>query len=279
MRNNRKFALVACAFACAVVSCDSISRPSEAEIRQCVATDSGLGSIDKVEFGNTIPSQGGMMELAMGAPKDTKIFPVNIHFPYGGSTTVRTYWAFKDSFGQLKCVRAPGAETRTYQTPAQVVQEAERRRLAAQQQAEQAERQRTMANAENQRMLAQAAAQRLAVEHANEERQKQVRAANEALASSDCGERQLPVPSKSEVTFVVPSTRECWTPWLVPGELGIDFRESGNALVQIVFKDGTIRAPFVDGPTTNVNLGQHYVQKIRFKSLGKEPVTITFIVK
>jgi hypothetical protein len=219
-----------------------------------------------------------MMELAMGAPKDTKIFPVNIHFPDGGSTTVMTYWAFKDSFGQLKCVRAPGAETRTYQTPAQVAQEAERRRLAAQQQAEQAELQRKIANAEAQRMLAQAEAQRLAGERANEERQKQVRAANDALASSDCGERQLPVPSNFGLTFVVPSTRECWTPWLVLERPYFSAKETGNVLVQVMFQDGTTGKPFEDGPSLRWGNNGH-IQKIRFKSLGKAPVTISFSVQ
>lgn len=140
MKLNRWLALVVIsAFAFAVAGCDSVSGPSDADVRQCIlATRTGIDSISQVEFGKTMASQGGMMELAMGAPKDTKIFPVNIHFPSGESTTVMTYWAFKDSFGQLKCVMAPGAETRTYQTPEQVAQAAERRRVAAAQQAEQA---------------------------------------------------------------------------------------------------------------------------------------------
>lgn len=161
---------------CAAVGCDSLTRPSEADVRQCVAATIGSGEISQVEFGKAITSQGGMIELGLGAPKDTKIFPVNIHRPYGGSTTVTTYWVFTDPFGTLKCTRAPDAETRIYQTPAQIAAEAEQRRLAAQQQAE---RERVMqeqqrAQAEEQRR--QAEELRLAEERARKEAPEKLRA-------------------------------------------------------------------------------------------------------
>jgi hypothetical protein len=84
------------------------ARPSETEIRACVAaaptqTDGTYGFISgQIEFGTVITSQGGMMELGMGAPKGTSIFPIRIH-ENGGF--VWEFWAFKDSFGKLKCVR------------------------------------------------------------------------------------------------------------------------------------------------------------------------------
>jgi hypothetical protein len=87
------------------------ARPSEAEIRTCVAatrtqTDSTYGNVYggvlQIEFGTTITSQGGTMELAMGAPKGTSIFPTKIHF---AENYVFTFWALKDSFGTLKCSR------------------------------------------------------------------------------------------------------------------------------------------------------------------------------
>jgi hypothetical protein len=87
------------------------TRPSEAEIHTCVAaartqTDSTYGSVYggvlQFEFGTTITSQGGTMELAMGAPKGTSIFPTKIHF---AGNYVFDFWVFKDSFGTLKCFR------------------------------------------------------------------------------------------------------------------------------------------------------------------------------
>jgi hypothetical protein len=153
---------VTCVLAGAVVACDSMSRPSESEVRQCLGTTRSGIEVTQVEFGNTITSQGGMVELSIGAPRDTKMFPVNVHSPSGSWTLVTTYWVFNDSFGELKCTLAPGAESRRYQTAAQVAQEAERQRVAAQQAAEQqrirAEQQRR--EAEQQRLQAEAHAQR-----------------------------------------------------------------------------------------------------------------------
>lgn len=128
------------------------------------------------------------------------------------------------------------------------------------------------ARAEQER--AQAEAQRLATERANAERQNQVRAVNEALASSECSERQLPVPSKANLTFVVPSARECWTPWLVMERPYFGVKESGNVLIQLSHQDGTMGDPFEDGPNLRWK-DQNLVQKLRFKSLGKAPVTIS----
>jgi hypothetical protein len=85
------------------------ARPSETEIRTCVAAarhpGTGVsygryGDVLQIQFGTTTTSQGGMMELAMGAPKGTSIFPTKIHFP---ENNVVDFWFFKDSFGTLKC--------------------------------------------------------------------------------------------------------------------------------------------------------------------------------
>lgn len=59
-------------------------------------------SITKLEFGKTITSQGGMIEMAMGAPKGTKIFPITVTFD---GNKVHDFWVWKDSFGKLKCDR------------------------------------------------------------------------------------------------------------------------------------------------------------------------------
>ena len=88
---------------------DHGARPSEAEIRACVAaapTQIGgtYGFISgQIEFGAVITSQGGTLEMGMGAPKGTSIFPIRINEADRGM--VWEFWAFKDSFGTLKCYR------------------------------------------------------------------------------------------------------------------------------------------------------------------------------
>jgi len=123
--------------------------------------------------------------------------------------------------------------------------------------------------------------QRLADERASQEKQKRLRAELQALETADCVEGEQRVPSKSQRVFVVNPKRVCWTPWLILegwGSFDLKVRE-GNILEQIVFRDGTVGDPFEDGPTKSFNLGMRAVEKMRFKSLGKEPVTITFSVK
>lgn len=102
------------------------SRPAEEDFRQCVlagvtdptggmwlknveGTDGVPGfyrdmTLSRIEFGEMMLSQGGIIELSIGAPKDTKIFPIRAHFAWGGEDRVVVYWVFKDSFGKLKCV-------------------------------------------------------------------------------------------------------------------------------------------------------------------------------
>lgn len=75
-------------------------------MRQCVSSNSDFprGEPLRIEVGTTIISQGGMMEMAMGAPKGTKIFPAKAHFAFLSTTTmIYPVWVFKDSFGTLKC--------------------------------------------------------------------------------------------------------------------------------------------------------------------------------
>jgi hypothetical protein len=80
------------------------ARPSETEIRACVATartptDRAYGQLGGVmEFGTTITSQGGLGEPAKG----TSIFPIRFHTPER-ARAVWDFWAFKDSFGKLTC--------------------------------------------------------------------------------------------------------------------------------------------------------------------------------
>jgi hypothetical protein len=90
-----------------LVACSG-SRPSETEIRACVAAapvptiggtyGSVYGDVLQIEFGTTITSQGGLME----PPKGTSIYPIKAHF---AENHVLEFWAFKDSFGTLKCAR------------------------------------------------------------------------------------------------------------------------------------------------------------------------------
>jgi hypothetical protein len=99
-----------CAFILQVFTgCGATNPPPEQEIRSLFAHDRSLDPEDRppnvtqVEFGQTFASQVGRIELAMGAPKDTKIFPVKIHFTdHTGKEWFLDRWAFKDSFGAWK---------------------------------------------------------------------------------------------------------------------------------------------------------------------------------
>jgi hypothetical protein len=95
-----------------------------------------------------------------------------------------------------------------------------------------------------------------------------------ALETADCTEGEQTIPLDSHLVFVVNPARECWTPWLVSeGNMNSIF-ESGNILLQFMFRDGTTGDAFEDGPKLNFNNNKP-VHKVRFKSLRKEPVTIT----
>ena len=220
-----------------------------------------------------------MIELAMGAPKDTKIFPANVHSSSGESTTIRTYWAFKDSFGRLKCVRAPGADVRTYQTAEQAAQEAERHRQEAQRNAERQRALAEQADAQFEQQREQAEQRRVAEERLVEDRRKQLEVTSQAVTNLDCKERDLPMPAKSELVFAVPATRECWTPWLVvEGNPGINIKESADILLQYRVQGGSIRDPFTDGPNRRGTMPRN-VEAIRFKSLHNESSTVTLTLK
>jgi len=95
--------LVVGVFLAVLAACTGDARPSEAEIRACVAaapsitgTYGQLGGV--MEFGKTITSQGGLGE----PPKGTSIFPVRFQT---ADKFVWTFWAWKDEFGKLTCDR------------------------------------------------------------------------------------------------------------------------------------------------------------------------------
>jgi Na+-translocating ferredoxin:NAD+ oxidoreductase RnfG subunit len=101
-------ALAALVTVCLLNGCDAVSRPSESEVRQAYLAEEPNRNITQIEFGNTITSQGGMLELAVGAPKDTKIFPTKVSYTdQSGKAWFVLCWVFKDSFGKLKCITAP----------------------------------------------------------------------------------------------------------------------------------------------------------------------------
>jgi len=95
-----------------------------------------------------------------------------------------------------------------------------------------------------------------------------------ALETSDCTEGEQTVPAHSHLEFVVSPLRECWTPWLVFEKYGFKVKESGNILLQHAFRDGSIGEQFEDGPKLTFHT-KRPIEKIRFKSLRNEPVTIT----
>lgn len=129
-----------------------------------------------------------------------------------------------------------------------------------------------------------AGAKRIAAAEAQaRQREEQRRADIRTLEGTDCGtESATVVVSKAETReFVVSPQRTCWTPWLVVaegGRFGGTTEKEGNVLMEVVFVDGTTREPFEDGPRTNVRLAKA-VRKARFKTLGRESVTVTFRVQ
>ena len=95
-----------------------------------------------------------------------------------------------------------------------------------------------------------------------------------ALETPDCTEGEQTVSKNAQLVFVLSPLRECWTPWLAIEGNFINFHESGNLLLQFGFRDGTTGDVFEDGPKLSFN--EHKpIKKVRFKSLRKEPVTIS----
>ena len=85
--------------------------PSQVEVQNCInsSQDESIkgGLLEQLQFGTPATSQGGMMELAMGAPKDTTIFPAKyVLRTNSGNPFERTIWIFRDSFGAWRCARA-----------------------------------------------------------------------------------------------------------------------------------------------------------------------------
>ena len=82
------------------------SRPSEAEVKACVAKLENLGrmygTVLRVEYGAAMLSQGGMTEMELGAPKGTSIYPVRLRFH---DYRTGEAWIYRDSFGTLNCAR------------------------------------------------------------------------------------------------------------------------------------------------------------------------------
>lgn len=83
--------------------------PSHAEIQACLSTTKderarGYGQIRSLQYGTPMTSQGGLLELSLGAPKGTVIYPIKLSF---GPNSYNNWvlWAFLDSFGELTCSR------------------------------------------------------------------------------------------------------------------------------------------------------------------------------
>ena len=85
--------------------------PSHAEVQACInsSRDETIrgGPLEGLEFGTSTTSQGGTLELGMGAVKGTKMFAVKYNLrTTGGNPFERTIWMFKDSFEKWRCVGA-----------------------------------------------------------------------------------------------------------------------------------------------------------------------------
>lgn len=91
-----------------IMACANSGRPSEAEVKSCVASNAGVGSglprgdIGDLQFGTTTTSQGGIMDY--GAAKGTTMFPAK--FKLVGDGFEWHILMFKDAFGKWQCFRA-----------------------------------------------------------------------------------------------------------------------------------------------------------------------------
>jgi uncharacterized lipoprotein NlpE involved in copper resistance len=91
-----------------LIGCDNIQSPSESQVKEACKRniyfygEAKLEDFVKIEFGNTMTSQGGLTDK--GAPAGTKIYPVKITIKdsHGAQGTVTKY-VFKDSFGEWVC--------------------------------------------------------------------------------------------------------------------------------------------------------------------------------
>jgi hypothetical protein len=131
------------------------------------------------------------------------------------------------------------------------------------------------------RQVARAAAAReqaakeelLARERVKQEAENKRQAMLQAFESADCSEGEYELPKLSTITFVVSPKRDCWTPWVLVEYPS--WQLTGNVLVEAVRRDGTVLKA-EDGPnTTFKGIYARSLTKIHFKSLRKEPVTLT----
>ncbi len=92
--------------------------PTESEVRSCVSNQSDLGkiygTIIRMEFGSPMQSQGGTVEMRLGAPSGTKIYPVMVHFHEYRKGVA---WLYRDPFGTIRCVRNGEVEYHPPTTP------------------------------------------------------------------------------------------------------------------------------------------------------------------
>ena len=99
-------------------SASTESRPSEGEVKGCVDRLENLGrmygNVIRLEFGTPMPSQGGMTEMELGAPKGTLMYPVRLRF-HDYRTGVA--WVYRDPFGTLKCAKHGDVEYAPPTTP------------------------------------------------------------------------------------------------------------------------------------------------------------------
>lgn len=97
------------------------------------------------------------------------------------------------------------------------------------------------------------------------------------LEGTDCSTeaRSISVPKNEVREFTVDSKRQCWTPWVIGTPYCTYKLSGGDILVQVVFQNGKTKEQ-VDGPGKIFDLQSQLVDKMRFKSLQKEPVKVKF---
>lgn len=120
-------------------------------------------------------------------------------------------------------------------------------------------------------------------------RHLQILSAVENIENPDCQRTgNVLVPQKSEVSFVVPASRECWTLSValerkIPPIDRVEYPKiggihvSGQILVQVTFQNGTEGSEVETGPHKPFKVPSN-VLAVRFKSLRKESVAVAIRV-
>lgn len=163
--------------------------------------------------------------------------------------------------------------------------------LAALRRQEEVERQEREAARQRERIererLAAIEAERQAQERqrAEEARRKaaedKLRAEIAVIESTECPKGEGQNLGAGSRTFVVSPKKDCWTPWLYYGGKRSGYDVDGEIRVQLMLHESMFPVlEEIDGPNKVFPRPEKSIPlKVRFKTLGTEPVTVTFFME